>query len=122
MKKKKFLDFEIAELSVLQVKELMEFIKANRATPGVELTEELTEERQRAWEERQWRTIMLSLNNAVTPPNKENPLGSETGTFLRSELEMTMGWSTFQEMNNAIYQLSGLTPDSPGELKAVGKN
>lgn len=122
MKKKKFLNFEIAELSVLQVKELMEFIRANKNISGVELTEELTEERQKLWEERQWRTIMLSLNNAVTLPTKENPLGSESGAYSRSDIAPSLGFASFQEINTAIYELSGLAPENPGELKAVGKN
>jgi hypothetical protein len=87
----------IAELNRAQVRELTSFGAEHSADE---------------WEDRKWRTIMLSANNAMLPPTRENPLGSGEGS---EDLQAQLGFASANELHAAVLELSGLRT---GEAKS----
>lgn len=96
----------IAELNTAQVKE----ITASKPD-GVD---------DNWFETQKWRTIVLSLNNAQKPPNKQNPLGSATDPQSADDIMPTLGYGSSGDVWTEILTLSGLKPVASGESKATG--
>lgn len=90
--------FTIAELNTAQVEDLL---AAEKSGDG---------EIQR----RAWRSVLLSLNNAVVPPTKDNPLGSDTEPHSYESVAPALGYSSFWELYAEVMALSiGKRPGEP---------
>lgn len=88
----------IAELNRAQVRELTSFGADHSADE---------------WEDRKWRTILLSVNNAKQTPTRDNPAGSAEGA---EDMQASLGFASANELHAAVLELSGLRT---GEAKAA---